>query len=121
MGRVEHGFSGEQVGASQRFVDLALQIMDLEYVELEAGDILLFHSNILHCSSANTSKNPRWSLISVYNRASNVGYTDSASSSESSVTPINVVPNEALLTWRATELKVEESDFLKKDNDVALK
>lgn len=121
MGRVEHGFSGEQVGASQRFVDLALQNLELEYVELEAGDILLFHSNILHSSSANLSDRPRWSLISVYNRASNVGYSDSAPSPTSSVTPINVVPNEALLTWETANLKVESSDFLKKDDDVALK
>ena len=28
MGRVEHGFAGEQVGASQRYVDLALKTME---------------------------------------------------------------------------------------------
>src|SRR6201991_4490721 len=33
MGRIEHGFSGEQVGASQHYVDLALKTMPLVYVE----------------------------------------------------------------------------------------
>src|SRR5690606_327014 len=42
MGRVEHGFSGEQVGAAQHYVDLALKTMELVYVELKAGDALFF-------------------------------------------------------------------------------
>lgn len=120
LGRVEHGFSGEQVGASQRYVDLALKTMDLVYVELEAGDVLFFHSNLLHRSEANLSDRPRWSMISCYNRASNIGYNDSASSM-SSITPINVVPDEALLYWETTGLSEEAADFLAKEADVALK
>lgn len=120
MGRIEHGFSGEQVGASQRFVDLALQTMDLVYVEIEAGDVLFFHSNLLHRSEANLSDKPRWSMISCYNRKSNIGYNDSASSS-SSITPINVVPDEALLTWKTAGLLEDGADFLAKEHDVALK
>ncbi len=68
MGRIEHGFSGEQVGASQHYVDLALQTMELVYVELNAGDVLFFRSNLLHRSEANLSEHPRWSMISCYNR-----------------------------------------------------
>ena len=120
MGRVEHGFSGEQVGASQRYVDLALKTMDLIYVELEAGDVLFFHSNLLHRSEANLSDRPRWSMISCYNRTSNIGYNDSASAS-SSITPINVVPDEALLTWDALGLAEDGADFLAKEADVSLK
>lgn len=120
MGRVEHGFAGEQVGASQRYVDLALQTMDLVYVELEAGDVLFFHSNILHRSEANLSDRPRWSMISCYNRAANIGYNDTASSS-SSITPIAVVPDEALLTWATAGLAEDGADFLLKEADVTLK
>jgi len=120
MGRVEHGFAGEQVGASQRYVDLALQTMERVFVELKAGDVLFFHSNILHRSEANLSDKPRWSMISCYNRQANVGYNDSASSM-SSITPIEVVPNEALLTWDAAGLAEEGADFLAKEADVALK
>jgi hypothetical protein len=31
MGRIEHGFAGEQVGASQHYVDLALKTLELVY------------------------------------------------------------------------------------------
>ncbi|MDQ6904281.1 MAG: phytanoyl-CoA dioxygenase family protein, partial [Bacteroidota bacterium] len=50
MGRIEHGFTGEQVGASQHYVDLALKTMEHIDVELNAGDALFFHSNLLHRS-----------------------------------------------------------------------
>lgn len=120
MGRVEHGFAGEQVGASQQYVDLALKTMDLIYVELEAGDVLFFHSNILHRSEANLSDRPRWSMISCYNRSSNIGYNESSSSS-ASITPIDIVPDEALLTWNTVGLAEENAGFLIKEEDVALK
>jgi phytanoyl-CoA hydroxylase len=120
MGRVEHGFAGEQVGASQHYVDLALQTMDLVYVELEAGDILFFHSNLLHRSEANLSDSPRWSMISCYNRASNIGYNESSSAS-ASITPIAVVPDDALLTWNAAGLVEEGAGFMSKEADVALR
>ncbi len=42
MGRVEHDFAGEQVGTSQRYVGLSLQIKDLVCVEIAAGDVLFF-------------------------------------------------------------------------------
>ncbi|MGM9508983.1 phytanoyl-CoA dioxygenase family protein [Larkinella sp. GY13] len=120
MGRVEHGFAGEQVGASQRYVDLALKTMDRVFVELKAGDVLFFHSNLLHRSEANLSDKPRWSMISCYNRQSNIGYNESSSSS-ASITPISVVPDEALLTWDATGLVEEGAGFLRKEADVSLK
>ena len=120
MGRVEHGFAGEQVGASQRYVDLALQTMDLVFVEIKAGDILFFHSNLLHRSEANLSDQARWSMISCYNRASNIGYNESTSDS-ASITPIDIVPDEALLTWKTTRLVEEGAGFLAKEADMALK
>jgi len=120
MGRVEHGFSGEQVGASQRFVDLALRTMEHVFVELNAGDALFFHSNILHRSEANVSDRPRWSLISCYNRSTNIGYNESSSSS-ARITPIDIVPDEALLTWDTAGLAESEADFLSKEADVSLK
>lgn len=118
MGRVEHGFSGEQVGASQRYVDLALKTMDLVYVELQAGDVLFFHSNLLHRSEANLSDKARWSIISCYNRASNIGYNEP---SLSNTIPLEIVPDEALLTWEAAEINEENANFLLKEEDVALK
>ncbi|GAB3701086.1 phytanoyl-CoA dioxygenase family protein [Spirosoma flavus] len=116
MGRVEHGFAGEQVGASQHYVDLALKTMDLVYVELKPGDALFFHSNLLHRSEANLSENARWSLISCYNRQGNIPYNEP---STSCVTPLETVPDEALLTWQVSGI-TDQTDFLNKENDVSL-
>lgn len=117
MGRVEHGLAGEQVGASQRYVDLALRTMELVYVELKPGDALFFHSNLLHRSEANLSDKARWSLISCYNRQSNVPYNEK---SASCTVPLQTVPDEALLT-RGTAGISAETDFLNKETDVSLK
>lgn len=117
MGRIEHGFSGEQVGASQHYVDLALKTMEHVYVELKAGDALFFHSNLIHRSEANTSEHARWSIISCYNRAANLPYNEP---SGSSTFPLETVPDEALLVWDAPE-QLDASNFLKKENDQALK
>jgi phytanoyl-CoA hydroxylase len=117
MGRIEHGFAGEQVGASQHYVDLALKTMPLLYVEINAGDALFFHSNLLHRSEANLSDKPRWSLISVYNRSSNVPYNEP---SQSSIVPLQTVPDEALMEWK-TEGIGEGANFLEKEKDEALK
>jgi ectoine hydroxylase-related dioxygenase (phytanoyl-CoA dioxygenase family) len=117
MGRIEHGFAGEQVGASQHYVDLSLKTMELIYVELKAGDALFFHSNILHRSEANLSDKPRWSLISVYNRANNIPYNEP---SQSSTIPVDMVPDQALLEWN-DEIITDAANFLKKEKDEALK
>ena len=117
MGRIEHGFAGEQVGANQHFVDLALQTMELVYVELNPGDALFFHSNLLHRSAANLSDNSRWSLISCYNRSANIPYNEP---SQSSTVPVEVVPDEALLQCDLEGLQ-ETSNFLEKEKDQALK
>ncbi|HEX8548410.1 MAG TPA: phytanoyl-CoA dioxygenase family protein [Cytophagaceae bacterium] len=117
MGRIEHGFAGEQVGASQRYVDLALKTMELVYVELNPGDTLFFHSNLLHRSEANLSDSARWSLISCYNRQSNIPYNEKTTSC---ITPLSMVPDAALLT--ATTLGIaEDANFLEKGRDVSLK
>lgn len=116
MGRVNHGFAGEQVGADMTMVNNALQSMELLYCELDAGDALFFHPNLLHRSEANLSEQPRWSIISCYSSQSNLAYNETSVSWK---TPVSVVPDEAILNWEAASLS--EADFLKKENDPALK
>ena len=116
IGRVNHGFAGEQVGADMTMVNNALKTMELVYSELEAGDALFFHSNLLHRSEANLSDQPRWSIISCYSLQSNLAYNETSTSWK---TPVNVVPDEAILEWEAESLS--NADFLKKENDPALK
>ena len=116
LGRVNHGFAGEQVGADMVMVNNALKTMELVYCELQPGDALVFHSNILHRSEANTSDQPRWSLISCYCSQSNLAYNETSTSWK---VPVSVVPDEAILEWEAESLS--NADFLKKENDPALK
>ena len=116
LGRVNHGFSGEQVGAYITMVNNALKTMELVYCELEPGDALFFHSNLLHRSEANLSDHPRWSIISCYSLQSNLAYNETSTSWH---TPVEIVPDEAILTWEAGSLS--NNDFLKKENDPALK
>jgi ectoine hydroxylase-related dioxygenase (phytanoyl-CoA dioxygenase family) len=116
LGRVNHGFAGEQVGADLVFVENALKTMPLIYCELEAGDALIFHSNLLHRSEANLSDHPRWSIISCYCSQSNLAYNETSTAWK---VPVEVVPDEAILNWKADSLA--QADFLKKENDPALK
>ena len=116
LGRVNHGFSGEQVGADMTMVNNALQTMELIYCEIEAGDALFFHSNLLHRSEANLSDHPRWSIISCYSLQSNLAYNETSTSWK---TPVDIVPDEAILNWDAGSLS--NNDFLAKENDPALK
>ncbi len=107
MGRVEHGFSGEQVGADLEKVNEALKIMPLDYLEMEPGDTAFFHCNTLHASAANLSDHPRWSIITAYNRATNKPYKDVH---ESSYTPIEPFTGN-LLEVEAAGIS-DDADFL---------
>jgi len=77
MGRVNHILTGDQAGADMERVNEALKRLELIYCEMDPGDALFFHSNLLHRSDQNKSKNPRWSLICCYNAARNDPYKDS--------------------------------------------
>jgi ectoine hydroxylase-related dioxygenase (phytanoyl-CoA dioxygenase family) len=88
----------------------------LVYCEIEPGDALFFHPNLLHRSEANLSEFPRWSVISCYNAQSNLAYNETSTSWK---IPVDVVPDEAILNWEAESLS--NADFLKKENDPALK
>lgn len=116
LGRVNHGFSGEQVGADMTMVENSLKTMELIYSDLKAGDALFFHSNLLHRSEANLSDHPRWSIISCYSLQSNLAYNETSTSWK---LPVEIVPDEAILEWDAGSLS--NNDFLAKENDPALK
>lgn len=98
MGRIEHGFAGEQVGADMEKVNEALKIMPLDYLEMAAGDTAFFHCNTLHASAANLSDNPRWSIITAYNLAINKPYKDVHTSSFTPIEPFagNLLEEEAV-------------------------
>lgn len=77
FGRIDHGKVGGQTGADAERVAAALERLPLEYVEMEPGDGLFFHGNLLHRSDQNTSPDPRWALICCYNTRKNDPYKPS--------------------------------------------
>lgn len=97
IGRINHGEIGGQKGADMTRVNIALERFELHYVEMNPGDTLFFHSNLLHRSDMNSSDNSRWSLISVYNLITNKPFLKNHISSYH---PINVVPDASILDFK---------------------
>ena len=118
LGRIEHAFSGEQVGADEDRVNTCLERgMELVYVELQPGDALFFHCNLLHRSAANLSDRPRFSIIGAYNQCQNKPYKDGEPSSTHE--PVTALPDDYILANGARGLK-ENAGFLSPEEDKAL-
>lgn len=77
MGRVDHMLTGDQAGADMERVEEAKKRMELVYCEINPGDAIFFHSNLLHRSDQNKSDKSRWTLICCYNAKSNDPYKES--------------------------------------------
>lgn len=92
-GRVNHVLTGDQAGADRERVDELAKRLELVYVEMDPGDALFFHSNLLHRSDQNKSDRPRWSMICCYNAARNDPYKESH---HPRYTPLNVVPDSVI-------------------------
>lgn len=96
LGRIEHGVNVDQVGADMVRVNAAMEQLDLVDVEMDPGDALFFHCNLLHASGQNVSDQTRNVLLCCYNRADNQPYMDIASSSH---TPIEIVADEDIMRY----------------------
>lgn len=94
LGRIDHVLTGDQAGADMERVQEVLKKLDLVYVEMEPGDTLFFHANLLHRSDQNHSDNPRWSMICCYNAARNDPYKESH---HPRYTPLTKVPDAEIL------------------------
>ena len=92
-GRVDHVLTGDQAGADRERVEQILQRMPLVHLEMEPGDAVFFHCNLLHRSDQNKSDQPRWSMICCYNAARNDPYKESH---HPRYTPLKVVPDSAI-------------------------
>ncbi len=95
IGRIEHLKTGDQTGADMERVNAALARFELVYVEMEPGDAVLFHANLLHRSDQNHSDNPRWALIGSYNTRRNDPYK---AGRHPGYTPTEIGLDEAVLT-----------------------
>jgi hypothetical protein len=115
LGRIEHILTGEQAGADMERVREVLKRLELVYVEMDPGDVLFFHSNLLHRSDQNTSNHPRWSMICCYNAAHNDPYKESH---HPRYTPLKKVPDSAIR--EAGARRFSESDaWMDKSTDAS--
>ncbi|MBL8698515.1 MAG: phytanoyl-CoA dioxygenase family protein [Alphaproteobacteria bacterium] len=72
LGRVDHvPLTKTQNEADPARMKLILERHELVHAELEPGDALFFHCNMLHRSDANRSRDRRWTLLICYNAARN--------------------------------------------------
>ena len=94
MGRIDHVLTGDQAGADLERVHEAEKRLELVYVEMQPGDVLFFHANLLHRSDQNRSENPRWAMICCYNAARNDPYKEAH---HPRYTPLSKVSDSAIL------------------------
>lgn len=70
-GRIDHVLTAGQQQCDQERLQQIRNALPHRYVEMDPGDALFFHCNLLHCSDTNLSDTKRWVLIPCYNKASN--------------------------------------------------
>jgi hypothetical protein len=95
IGRVEHLKVGEQTGADMARVDAAMLRHELVYCEMNPGDALFFHGNLLHRSDQNRSEHPRWSLICCYNTRHNDPFIKGGR--HPNYSPLDIWPDERVM------------------------
>jgi ectoine hydroxylase-related dioxygenase (phytanoyl-CoA dioxygenase family) len=114
LGRINHVLSGDQAGADLERVEEIKKRLELVYVELEKGDAVFFHSNLLHRSDKNESENPRWAMICCYNAKSNNPYKESH---HPRYTPLEKVPDSAILESVNKNEEIESGAWLEVNRD----
>ena len=97
VGRIGHGVSDtpEQTADMERITELEKR-HECVYITAEPGDAFFFHSNLLHSSDANKSKNSRRTLIVCFNTKSNSPYKDIA---HASYTPLNISSSNSIIEY----------------------
>jgi ectoine hydroxylase-related dioxygenase (phytanoyl-CoA dioxygenase family) len=114
-GRIEHLHTGDQAGADMERVEKLLERQELVHVEMDPGDAIFFHANLLHRSDRNNSEHPRWSMIVCYNAARNNPYKESH---HPRYTPLIKVPDAAVLDVGSRRFSAEdEGAFLVPSED----
>ncbi|XP_019630087.1 PREDICTED: uncharacterized protein LOC109474256 isoform X1 [Branchiostoma belcheri] len=107
VGRIDHVRVGDQVGADVERVTEVRKFLPLAHVEMEPGDALFFHCNLLHRSEQNHSDHRRWAFLVAYNRASNNPVMEHH---HPRYTPMSKVANSVIKTC-ATPVDPEEKDI----------
>ena len=115
LGRLEHGMYNGQAGVDPSKLKHCLDMYELVHCEMNQGDMLFTHSNLLHASAANNSDDWRRSMIIAYNAKSN------SPLEKDSIIPsynaINVVEDGAIGSWGVQLHDKKRSDFLSMEDN----
>ncbi|MBK34450.1 MAG: phytanoyl-CoA dioxygenase family protein [Gemmatimonadetes bacterium] len=95
LGRLDHGRVGDQTGTEASRVDQVVPLFERVPCEMDPGDVLFFHCNLLHTSEANLSDHPRRSFIICFNALSNPQF---ATKQTAESRPCPVSADNAILT-----------------------
>ena len=117
-GRIDHVLTGDQAGADRERVEEVLKRKPLDYVEMDPGDALFFHCNLLHRSDQNRCDRPRWAMICCYNAARNDPYKEAH---HPRYTPLAVVDDAAIKQVGVKRFADDASDvaWLEDSKDVS--
>ena len=74
LDRLNHLREEGQTNVDKPYLNAAVKRFDHLHVQMDPGDALVFHCNLLHRSDANTSDTYRWSYICSYNAVRNVPF-----------------------------------------------
>ncbi|XP_052788213.1 ectoine dioxygenase-like isoform X2 [Mya arenaria] len=114
-GRINHKKQGYQVGADLDRIEVIEKCCPKEYVEMDPGDVLFFDCNLLHCSSENLSAERRWAFLCAYSSVTNAPLTNHK---PSLYTPLDTVPDSAILDCKQFQPNDEEKLFYNPETDV---
>jgi len=114
MGRIDHILSGDQAGADMERVNACLERMELVHCEMDPGDAIFFHSNLLHRSDQNKSEHSRWAMVCCYNTRSNDPYKESH---HPGYTPLKKVDDSMIRQLGAKSFEEGAQDWLDPEKD----
>ncbi|XP_062582255.1 L-proline trans-4-hydroxylase-like [Saccostrea cucullata] len=92
-GRIDHSMVAGQTGADIDRVRELKKKLEVVFVELNPGDVLMFGCNLLHCSGPNNSDRRRWAYLMCYNTRHN---NPVKVHHHPCYTPLQKVPNSAI-------------------------
>jgi len=117
MGRVNHmpltnttkQGQSVQYGADLQRVTWAKDKYELVHCEIEPGDAIFFHSNLLHTSDQNHSSMRRWVLICAFNMRENNPLVEHY---HPCYTKLEMVENDAIKECDITQESTEDKDWV---------
>jgi len=114
LGRLTHLQVGEQTGADPERVAVIAERLPTVYCEMQPGDALFFHPNLLHRSDQNHSNQDRWALICCYNARQNSPYKEGR---HPAYTPLSRVDSGAILAFDGATTSGRRDSFVSNARD----